>query len=96
MLSPLGLLLPAHFRAGAAWGEWGTQEIKGLVGYIPLGLSKLSSWWEPLIPEYAFKGWEEKGLPHLSFAYIMSAVVGILITAGVVILIGKALAKKSE
>ena len=24
-LSPLGLLIPEHFKAGAAWGEWGAD-----------------------------------------------------------------------
>ncbi len=23
VLSPLGLILPEHFKAGSAWGEWG-------------------------------------------------------------------------
>lgn len=93
-LSPLGLLLPERFKAGAAWGEWGIDEIKELVGYIPSGLEKLSSLWSAPIPDYAFKGWEEKGLGSLSVAYIASAVIGILVTVGVVLLIGKLLSKK--
>ena len=96
VLSPLGLILPGHFKAGDAWGEWGTDTIKGLVGYIPQGLEKLSSLWSAPVPDYAFKGWEEKGLTHLSFAYIISAIVGIAITVIVVLLIGKLLAKKGD
>ena len=46
------------------------------------------------MPDYAFKGWEEKGLPHLSFAYIISAIIGIGIIAAIVIGIGKLLNKK--
>lgn len=38
LLSPLGLLLPEHFKAGDAWGEWGAGTFKELVGYIPQGL----------------------------------------------------------
>ncbi len=94
VLSPLGLLLPEHFRAGAAWGEWGIGEIHQLVGYVPLGLEKLSSLWNAPIPDYAFKGWQEKGLPYLSLAYIVSAVVGIAVIFIVVLFIGKMLAKK--
>jgi len=41
LISPLGLLLPERFKAGDAWGEWGTDGIKELVGYIPQGLEKL-------------------------------------------------------
>ena len=96
VLSPLGLMLPEHFKAGSAWGEWGADEMQKLVGYIPKSLEKLSGLWSAPIPDYAFKGWEEKGLPRLSFAYIMSAVIGIAIVAVVVLIIGKILAKKGE
>jgi len=94
LLSPLGLILPERFKAGSAWGEWGVDEMKKLVGYIPQGLEKLSSLWNAPIPDYAFKGWEEKGLAGLSFAYIVSAVIGILVTALVIFLIGKFLVKE--
>ena len=96
VLSPIGLILPEHFKAGSAWGEWGADEIQKLVGYIPQGLEKLASLWNAPIPDYAFKGWEEKGLPRLSFAYIISAIVGIGITILMVIGIGKLLAKKGD
>ena len=52
--------------------------------------------WNALIPDYAFKGWEEKGLGHLSFAYIMSAAIGVLIVALLALIIGKILAKKGD
>ena len=93
-LSPLGLLLSEQFNAGAAWGEWGADEIQKLVGYIPQGLAKLSSLWSAPMPDYAFKGWGEKGLLSLSFSYIASAVIGILICVAVVFLLGKFLSKK--
>ena len=94
LLSPLGLLLPERFKAGDAWGEWGTDGIKELVGYIPQGLYKLSSLWSAPLPDYAFKGWEEKGLGSLSLAYIASAAIGILVVVSVVLLIGKLLSRK--
>ena len=31
LLSPLGLIIPALFGAGGAWGEWGLEEIKKLI-----------------------------------------------------------------
>ena len=96
ILSPLGLILPEHFKAGSAWGEWGADEMQKLVGYIPQGLEKLSSFWNAPMPDYAFKGWEEKGLPHLSFAYIISAAVGVGIIIVIVFAIGKILAKKDD
>jgi len=96
VLSPLGLLLPEHFKAGSAWGEWGADEMQKFVGYVPKGLEKLSSLWNAPMPDYAFKGWEEKGLSHLSFTYIMSAIVGIGIIVLVIMGIGKLLAKKGD
>ena len=94
VLSPLGLVLPEHFKAGSAWGEWSADELQKLVGYVPNGLAKLSTLWNASMPDYAFKGWEGKGLSHLSFAYIISAVVGIAIISAAAWLIGKTLTKK--
>lgn len=96
MLTPLGLMLPEYFKAGTAWGEWGTKELSKLLGYIPRGLEKLSGLWNAPIPDYAFQGWEEKGFLHLSFSYIISAIVGIAITVVLIFLIGKILTKKSS
>ena len=94
LLSPLGLLLPEHFKSGGAWGEWGTDTINELLGYIPQGLEKFSNLWKAPIPDYAFNGWADKGLPHLSIAYIFSAILGIVATVIIVILIGKLLTKR--
>ncbi|MDP2905132.1 MAG: cobalamin biosynthesis protein [Candidatus Omnitrophota bacterium] len=96
VLSPLGLLLPERFKAGDAWGEWGVDTFKELVGYIPQGLAKLSSLWSAPIPDYAFKGWAEKPLANLSFAYIISAMIGIVVCISIVFLLGKLLIKKSS
>jgi len=95
-LSPIGLILPEKFKAGSAWGEWGVEEFKGLVGYVPAGLKKLSSLWNAVMPDYAFKGWEDKGMGHLSFAYIIAAILGIALSAGVTYLLGKFLANKKN
>lgn len=94
VLSPLGLILPDHFKAGSAWGEWGADEMQKLVGYVPRGLERLAGLWQAPFPDYAFKGWEEKGLPYLSFAYILSAVTGIIIIVLLVSIIGKILSRK--
>jgi len=96
VLSPLGLIIPQRFKAGSAWGEWGVEEVKNLAGYIPKGFQKLSNLWHAPLPDYSLKGWEEKGLPHLSAAYILSAAVGISVTVLLVWLIGKMLVKKGN
>ena len=94
ILSPLGLLLPKHFKAGSAWGEWGVGGIRELVGYIPKGLEKLSNLWSAPIPDYAFKGWEARSSISLCFAYILSAVIGVLVCIGIVLILSKFLSKK--
>jgi cobalt/nickel transport protein len=96
ILSPLGLLLPEHFKAGTAWGEWGADEIRELAGYLPSGLNRLADLWKAPMPDYAFKGWEDKPLSYLSFAYILSAVIGILLIILVTLLLGKFFSKKEE
>ena len=96
LLSPLGLILPDHFKAGSAWGEWGSDEIQKMVGYVPQGLARLGELWKAPLPDYAFKGWEEQGLTHLSFAYIVSAILGVALIALATWAIGKCLARKGE
>ena len=63
--TPLGLL-----AQGDAWGEWGTEDLAELVGYIPVGLG--DGWeWTALMPDYSVGG-----LPDAA-GYIVSAIVGV-------------------
>lgn len=87
VFSPLGLLLPEHFKSGKAWGEWGIDEIKNFVGYIPEGLAKFSHLWQAPIPDYTLNGWGGK------ISYIISAILGIAIIVAVIMLLGKVLIK---
>lgn len=96
VLSPLGLVLPDHFKAGSAWGEWGSDEIQQLIGYMPRGLQKLGELWSAPMPDYAFKGWEEKGLTHLGFAYIVSGLVGAALIVLAMWALGKVLVRKKD
>jgi len=94
ILSPLGLILPERFKAGDAWGEWGVDTIKGLIGYIPAGLRKLSAKWCAPMPDYAFKGGVEKNLANQSFTYIISAIIGMAVCIGIAFLLGELIIKK--
>jgi cobalt/nickel transport system permease protein/cobalt/nickel transport protein len=96
ILSPLGLLFPEYFKAGSAWGEWGADQMQKLVGYVPEGLENLSSLWNAPMPDYVFKGWEGKSLASLSLAYVLSAIVGILLVVLIVLLLGRILLGKEE
>jgi cobalt/nickel transport system permease protein len=75
-LSPLGLL-----AAGTAWGEWGIDEIAGVVsggqslGFVPGGMAGGVGFAAP-IPDYALAG-----LPAI-LGYVLSAIAG---TAALVI-----------
>ena len=95
-LSPLGLMVPAKFKAGSAWGEWSAEEVRKLVGYVPSGMSRLGELWKAPLPDYAFKGQESPPLHSLSISYIASAILGVAIVVGITILVGKALARRDR
>lgn len=92
LLSPLGLILPAKFGAGSAWGEWSAGEIKHLVGYLPDGMAKTVNYWSAPMPDYGFKGQQAPS----GLTYILSAVVGVGAVVILTLLIGKALAKREH
>jgi cobalt/nickel transport protein len=93
-LSPVGIIIPDKFQAGSAWGEWGADEIQKMVVFVPQGMQKLADIWQAPMPDYAFKGWEEKGLGMLSLAYVISAAVGIGIITAITMLFGNIVNKK--
>mgnify|MGYP003571315377 CR=1 FL=1 len=65
--TPLGLL-----AAGTAWGEWGTDELQALLGYVPQGIEHGSlSGFEALFPDYSIGA-----IPEWA-GYILSAIIGI-------------------
>jgi cobalt/nickel transport system permease protein len=75
VISPIGLLAP-----GTAWGEWGAEELTGLgLSFIPKGLEQLSGFWSAPMPDY-----DIAAVGNANFAYILSAIVGVLITICVV------------
>jgi cobalt/nickel transport protein len=96
VLSPLGLIVPDHFHSGAAWGEWGGEEIRTMTGYLPQGVLKFSGLWKAPLPGYAFQGWAGKDLFSVSVAGLISAILGVTVIAGVSLFIGKVLAKEND
>jgi hypothetical protein len=96
LLSPLGLILPARFGAGSAWGEWSAEEIGKLVGYQPSGMARLGNVWKAPMPDYAFKGQESAPLHMLSIWYVVSGLLGLVVVAGVALLLGKVLARRER
>lgn len=89
VLTPLGLL-----AVGETFGEWGPEEVKEKLGFVPQGLEKLSGLWSAPMPDYAFTGGESSESMTLSAAaYILSAVIGIVVCGGLLYLVGKKVAK---
>ena len=89
LASPIGIVLPARLKAGSAWGEWSPAELEQRLGYLPQGMKKLGDLWRAPLPDYAFKGWDTLGLDMQSLAYLASALIGISVIAGLMLLLGK-------
>lgn len=86
ILTPLGLL-----ATGDSFGEWSNKEIKEKLGFVPGGLEHLSPLWGAPLPDYALPG---EGSWHGSaVAYILSAVIGVMVCAGLLYFMGKKIAK---
>lgn len=91
LCSPLGLYLPARFGAGSAWGEWSTDEIQRLIGYVPAGMHGSARHWNAPMPDYALRGHHSAGL-----SYILSAALGVTAVMVIAILVGKVLKKRED
>jgi hypothetical protein len=87
LLTPLGLL-----AGGTAWGEWGTEEILSLVGFVPRGMEQAATWWQALLPDYQIKALGEGRLAE-SAGYVISAVLGSALVYGLTVIFTKMLMK---
>ncbi len=77
LLAPAGYYLPRIVKAGAAWGEWGREEIMKMIGYVPAGMEREAGRWKAPLPDYALPG-RESALPARGgVSYAISAVIGI-------------------
>ncbi|MDM7912092.1 MAG: PDGLE domain-containing protein [Methanotrichaceae archaeon] len=83
---PLGLL-----AVGETFGEWGTEELQEKLGFVPSGLEDLAPTWSAPIPDYAFPGDESQ--TGMVAAYYLSAVLGVVICAGLLYFVGKKIAR---
>jgi len=96
LLSPLGIILPAHYNAGSSWGEWSPSELGRRVGYIPAGMQKQSNLWKAPLPDYALKGHEAAPVHSLSLSYLFSGVMGVGVIIFITILLGKVVAQRDK
>ncbi len=73
LLTPIGVLAP-----GTAWGEWGAEEMKARLGFVPEGLAKVGGLWTAAIPDYA-----PAFVKNPLLGYLVAAIVGSVIVVGV-------------
>lgn len=87
ILAPLGLL-----AVGETFGEWGPEEVKEKLGFVPSGLEQLSGIWNAPLPDYAFPG-DGGSMMVAAAAYILSALIGVVVCGGLLYLMGKKVAR---
>ncbi len=86
ILAPLGLL-----AVGETFGEWSNEEIYEKLGFVPVGLERLSSLWGAPLSDYAFPNDESQA--GAIVAYILSGIIGVTICGGLLYYVGKKIAK---
>lgn len=95
MLTPLGLL-----AQGTAWGEWGTQEIKDTLGFVPQGMSKASDLWHSLMPDYSLPtgSWfATSSYQSINIiGYVLSAIIGIVLIVALLSILMKLLTRSGH
>ncbi len=96
ILTPLGLIIPARFGAGSAWGEWSAEELDKMVGYVPGGMSSIAEIWRAPMPDYALRGQEDAPLHTLSFSYVLSGLIGVAVVVALTIILGRLLTRRGN
>lgn len=87
VLAPLGLL-----AVGETFGEWGPEEIKEKLGFVPPGLEQVSGIWNAPLPDYALPGGGDS-MTVAAAAYILSALIGVIFCGGLLYFFGKKVAR---
>jgi cobalt/nickel transport protein len=82
LLTPAGLYLPDLLKAGPAWGEWGTHDLKRMIGYAPEGMEKTAGAWKAPLPDYALPGQDEASPLRRGALYVLSALAGTALCFG--------------
>jgi cobalt/nickel transport protein len=89
LITPLGLL-----AKGAAWGEWGLNELKQKIGFIPQGTSRYSFIVKNFLADYSIPGFN-KNFCQSALGYIFTAVIGVSVILLVFWLAAKLIPEKN-
>jgi cobalt/nickel transport system permease protein len=81
LLTPVGVLAP-----GTAWGEWGAEELRAALGFVPDGIQRLGGLWTAVMPDYA-----PAFVRNPLAGYLTAAVVGSALVMGLTVAVGSAL-----
>jgi cobalt/nickel transport protein len=93
ILVPLGFIVPRFFNAGEAWGEWGTETLEKLVGYLPAGLKWTAHLWRAPVPGYGL-GPETASTAAKSAHYVLSSLIGAALVVCIMYVLSKILVRK--
>ena len=95
LITPVGILLPEIFNSGGAWGEWSTEALEKLLGYVPEGLKRYADIWKAPLPDYN-QGGEGASAAQKLISYIISGITGALAAAGIIYIISKMLRRNEK
>lgn len=73
LLTPIGI-----WAEGTAWGEWGAEDLAGMLGFVPQGIGQVTEWWQSVFPDYRMNFLGE-GRTAESTGYIISAFIGSIL-----------------
>ncbi|SHJ31308.1 PDGLE domain-containing protein [Propionispora hippei] len=90
LLTPLGML-----AEGTAWGEWGSEELQTVLGYVPQGVVKVGGLWNAWLPDYSLEALGTGKAGGIA-GYLLSAIIGSLLSYCIVLLLVKPLAQQSK
>jgi cobalt/nickel transport protein len=94
-VSPVGIYLPMKFNARDAWGEWSTETVEKLIGFVPEKLKETAELWKAPIPDYNL-GDDKSTFTVQAVSYVLSGAIGIALCILLLFGVSKLLVKKSE
>lgn len=93
VLSPLGIIVPYLIGSDGAWGEWGPDTLQKMLGYVPEGLRRTADFWKAPVPDYNLSP-ERTSLVSQTGSYIVSALIGLALVAGITYVLSKVILRK--